>query len=85
MSYDVTTMWNGVSSLYVTTFLYHDFRRIFRSSAVPQYGTALRRGTKRTSSCCQLCTVDAGAMTRNGPQIPWCSARYASREMDWMV
>jgi len=68
-------MWNIVSSSWFTVFLYHGFRRIFLSSAVPQYGIALRRGTKRASSCCQLCKVDAGAMTRNGPQIPWCSAR----------
>lgn len=29
----------------------------------------LNCGTNRDVSCCQLCSVDAGAIIRNGPQI----------------
>ena len=31
--------------------------------------STLNFGRKRETSCCQLCNVDAGATTRNGPQI----------------
>lgn len=36
-----------------------------------KYQQTLNLGTNLAHSCCQLCKVDAGAMTRNGPQIPW--------------
>lgn len=35
---------------------------------LPQYGTTLKSGTKRAISCCQLWSVDAGEMIKNGPQ-----------------
>ncbi len=78
-------MWNGESSVNVWFLRFQMRRSVSRSLGPPQYGIVLRRGTKRASSCCQLCSVDAGAMTRNGPQMPCTSAKYARSEIDWIV
>lgn len=68
-------MWNGELSLNVMFFLLQILRSVSRSFGPPQYGSAFKRGTNRASSCCQLCKVEAGAMTRKGPQRLCTSAR----------
>ena len=45
----------------------------------------LNLGINLEHSCCQLCSVDAGAMTRNGPQMPCASARWARHARLWTV
>ncbi|KAH3663035.1 hypothetical protein OGATHE_004611 [Ogataea polymorpha] len=62
-------------------FLSQNFRSTFLSLALPQYGSTLKSGTNLVISCCQLCSVDAGVTTRNGPQILCVSARYASTDI----
>lgn len=81
----MTRMWNGASLSYRSDLRFQNLRRTARSLVLPQYGNALRPGTKRVISCCQLWSVEAGAMTRNGPQMLCTSARYAMSEIDWTV
>ncbi len=62
------TMWKD-AFLVCRYFWSQKCLRIFRSCGDPQYGTTLKDGTNRDTSCCQLCRVEAGVMTRKGPQI----------------
>ena len=61
-------MWNEAD--FVCKFVWSQkCLKIFLSCGDPQYGTTLNDGINLATSCCQLCSVEAGVITRKGPQI----------------